>query len=496
MATTLPATLADVVRSRGGLPRLVVLLGLAAVLVAGWMLIRWATEPEYVTLYSGLELSEAGSVSEHLAGAGIPYRLGATGTDVQVRGDQVARARVLLAKDGLPQSGRPGLELFDKPSWGMTDFTLRVNYRRALEGELARTIGHLRGVSRAEVHLTLPETSPLRRLERPAQAAVVVALRPGATLPSDVVQGITFLVSNSVERLPASNVVLIDDAGHVLSVPTNDDSPAGISTHQLEIEHSVERYLSTKVEGLLATVLGPGQSRIGVSARLNFDQLDKTTETFDPDGQVLQTEQHSETSAGPADSVTGSSGVVSNSYQNSHSVERLLGSVGNVSRLTVAVVVNATALSAGAQAGAADGAARLAGLEALVRDAVGVDAARGDRITLQAMPFDVVKLDSLGSPEATRAEAESRGTDWSDLLDRFARPVLGLVGVVLLFLVGWRLVRQGGGASIPTIHALPATTSAPGGVAVASERRIQIAAEIAGQPEASVRVVRAWLAES
>ena len=145
-----------------------------------WRCCGWAaagpSAPAYVTLYSDLELSGAGNIADDLTKNGISYRLEDGGTTVLVPTSDVARARVVLAKDGLPLNGKPGMELFDKPSWGMTDFTQRITYRRALEGELSRTIGTLRGVEKAQVHLALPESSPLRKLERPAEAAVVVTL--------------------------------------------------------------------------------------------------------------------------------------------------------------------------------------------------------------------------------------------------------------------------------------------------------------------------------
>ena len=161
------------------------------------MVTRWAATPDYVTLYRDLDLSESGAMVDQLAKAGIPRRLEAGGAELQVPSADLARARVALAKVGLPANGRPGLELFDKPSWGMTDFTQRVTYQRALEGELARTIAGIHGVERAQVHLVLASSSALRRLDRPASASVVLTLKGNATLGADAVQGITYIVSNS-----------------------------------------------------------------------------------------------------------------------------------------------------------------------------------------------------------------------------------------------------------------------------------------------------------
>ncbi|MCA9723604.1 MAG: flagellar M-ring protein FliF, partial [Gemmatimonadetes bacterium] len=189
--------------------------------------------------------------------AGIDYRLDGGGADISVPEADAARARVVLAQGGMPGSGRPGLELFDRPSWGMTDFTQHVTYRRALEGELARTIGNLRGVERAQVHLALPESSPLRKLDRPAEAAVVVALRADATLTPEQVRGIAQLVSSSVEQLTPDHVAVLDDSGRPLGgVPALDDA-SGLSSRQLELQRGVETQLQAKVRELLAAAVGP-----------------------------------------------------------------------------------------------------------------------------------------------------------------------------------------------------------------------------------------------
>src|SRR5690349_1954818 len=164
----------------------------------------------------------------------------------------------------------------------MTDFTQRVTYQRALEGELARTLSGLRGVDRAQVHLVLPAQSNLRRLDRPASASIVVTLKPNAQLSSDAVQGIAYIVSNSVEGLSSDNVAIMDDSGRLLSVPAIAGG-SGMTTRQLEIQRQLEQHLAGKVEDLLATVVGYGRARAEVSAEMSFDQVDRTVESFDPD---------------------------------------------------------------------------------------------------------------------------------------------------------------------------------------------------------------------
>ncbi len=475
--------------------RFLVLAAAALLVVAVWQGSRLVSAPTYVTLYSGLPLGEAGQITERLGKAGIRYRLDGGGTEVQVPVTDAARARVTLAKDGLPQNGRPGLELFDKPSWGMTDFTQRVTYQRALEGELARTIGGLQGVESAEVHLVLPTSSPLRRLERPAGASVVLKLRAGAVLSPDAVQGITYIVSNSVEQMPSDNVAVMDDAGHVLSVPSTAGSIAGLTSRQLEYQQSTERRLVEKVEALLGTVLGAGRSRASVTAQLSFDQVDQTVETYNPDGQVLQTEQRSETDGGAGGAGTGTQTVVSNAYQNSRTVEKRENAVGEVTRLTVAVLVDDKALKNAPNL-------RLDGLEGMVRDAVGADSARGDRVTVLAVPFEAVAPTGAGGG----ATAEKPKADPVVIVERYGRPAVNVVAIVILAIIALQALRsagasRGGSAPAPGAEAeMPGfetpAIAPPAANSPAVVLRGRISAEATERPETTAQVLRAWLSEN
>src|SRR5215204_7592384 len=170
---------------------------------------KWATAPEWVPVLSGLSIETVGTLTDKLDQAGIKYTLERGGADVSVATSDLARARVTLARDGLPTSGRPGLELFDQPSWSMTDFTQRINYRRALEGELERTIGKMRGVDGAQVHIAMQEGTAFRRSDRPIEASVVLKLQSGQQPPADVVQGIAHLVASSVDGLESDRVTIV-----------------------------------------------------------------------------------------------------------------------------------------------------------------------------------------------------------------------------------------------------------------------------------------------
>src|SRR4051794_18945874 len=176
---------------------LVLVIGVAA---AGliFFVSQWAGAPTWVPAFTGVPIESVSQMTEKLDQAGVKYRLERGGADIMVAQADLAKARVALAKGGIPMSGRPGLELFDQPSWGMTDFTQRINYRRALEGELERTVGKMRGIESAQVHLVMHETDGFGAQERPAEASVVLKLRNGEADP-EVVKGIAHLVASSVE---------------------------------------------------------------------------------------------------------------------------------------------------------------------------------------------------------------------------------------------------------------------------------------------------------
>ena len=480
----------EAVRRLNGNRRFALLGLVAALLVGAAMVGRWATAPQFITLYRDLDLQEASQITESLTKASVTYRLADGGTRIEVAVADGAKSRVLLAKDGLPSRGRPGMELFDKPTWGMTDFTQRITYRRALEGELARTVGSLQGVERAQVHLALPEASPLRRLERPAEAAVVLTLRPGVSITPDIVRGIAMLVSSSVEQLSSDHVAVLDDQGRMLDSPSEDGNSLGLSSRQLELQQSVEKHLAGKVTELLTPVLGAGRVRSQVSARLNFGQVDRTIEEYDPDKQVLANEQRSE---GGTDASSGSDTptVMNNTFLNSRRIDKLVGEVGNVTRLTVSVMVDAASLESGpAQE------AQRSRLEALAKNAIGFDSTRGDQLALVAIPFTTPAPPVVGTiPDS------SSGTDRIIVVaDRLGRPVIGILALLAAFVLGWRALRQGNLAQPAPALAAPAVSAGLVAKAVAPtpaniQLRNRIASDTLDAPETAAKVIRAWLAE-
>ena len=280
----MPEGMRDLIERLGGWRRILTLaVGVGAIaLIVG--VSRWATAPTYVPMFTSISLEESAKITDGLTQAGILYRLERGGADVLVAATDLARARVAVAKDGgLPNAGRPGMELFDQPAYAMTDFTQRINYRRALEGELERTIGKMRGVETAQVHLAIQETSTFRSAANPPTASVVLKLRSGADPPADVVRGIAQLVASSVDRLQSEDVTVVDDAGRLLSQPADRTSVAGLTSRQLEVQQEMENHFRQKAEEIVGQVVGRDNARVQVAASMNFDRVERTTQTMDPD---------------------------------------------------------------------------------------------------------------------------------------------------------------------------------------------------------------------
>jgi flagellar M-ring protein FliF len=485
-----------------------VFLALVGVVAASliWLFSYWATRPDWVALLPGIPLETVGEVSAQLDEAKIPYRLERGGSELRVREPDLARARVLLAQAGLPRQGRPGFELFDQPSWGMTDFTQRINYRRALEGELERTIAQMRGIESAQVHLAMQEASVFRRSDRSAEASVFLKLRSGIRPNAELVEAITFLVSGSVDGLTSERVTVLDDGGRILSAALESGLASGLTKRQLALQREVEGYLESKAEDLVGEVVGPGNVRVRVSAVLNFDRIDRTTQMVDPDQQVALREERSQIT--PTEGATVPASTIENtSYEVTRTVERFTGGQGNLRRLTVAVLLNDRLVGSGeAQRSEPRGAEELRRVEVLVRNAVGIDATRGDEISVVGVPFDgKVAL-------APRDE----GPGLLVVAHTLQRPLLTLVALVLVFIVALQVIRaqrrpapgvmvaaleSGGAREAPEAleeleEEMPQLREARPLVPLELRGHAQVRATVDARPENAVRVIRAWLREA
>jgi len=268
----------------------IVLTG-ALVTVGMIALLFWSNKPQMKLLYGGLAEKEAGEVLAVLEETGVKYEIGGGGRSIYVPGDEVYKARMDLAAKGLPTNGGGvGFEIFDRTNFGISDFVQRTNYFRALQGELSRTISQLQGVRSARVLVVVPESRLRLRGDETRPTASVFVDTGTSVLNISAVSSIRSLVANSVQGLRQQDVSVVDNQGKVLSEELNSDPQLGSSSSQMKYRQQIENYLGAKVETMLATVLGAGNSVVRVSAEINSDISTVLEEKFDPENQVARTE--------------------------------------------------------------------------------------------------------------------------------------------------------------------------------------------------------------
>jgi flagellar M-ring protein FliF len=347
-----------------GLARRVLIAAAAVGVVAAVLAVAYLSNTTYVPVYRDLAPDEAGAMRTALAGQNIPAQLSADGTSVLVPQERLAEARVALAGAGLPARGGKGYELFDETSLMTTPFVQSVNYQRALQAELSRSIMQLEAVQSARVLIARPDPSPFVRDQRQPTASVVLKLKPGATMSRASAASIVSLVARSVEGLKPENVTVVDSAGRLLSDPHAADRDS-LPTPQLEYRRELEAYLAEKAEKVLAQHLGPGRAVVQVSADINFQRLKETQRSYSPDGRVAKTERTMTakgTGVGPRGVVGATSNVaraggtpvpsatgaaatsseetIQTDYALSETVRDVEGGMGAVTRLSVAALVD------------------------------------------------------------------------------------------------------------------------------------------------------------
>jgi flagellar M-ring protein FliF len=248
------------------------------------LFVLWAKNPAYSVAYSGLSEQNAGAVVAKLKELNIPYKLETPGT-ILVPSEQVQDVRLQMAMAKLPDSGGVGYELFDQTNFGLTDFAQRVNYQRALEGELSRTIGKIEGVESARVHIVIPEQSLFSEAKKDTTASVVLQLRPGVKLAKAQMQGISRLVAGSVEGLKEGNLTVVDTRGNTLSVAADADGlDSDVFQTRADAQRALEASLESNIRSLLDKTLGPNKTAVQVRATLDWDKVEQANETYSPDG--------------------------------------------------------------------------------------------------------------------------------------------------------------------------------------------------------------------
>ena len=365
-----------------------------AVLATLLIFFAWLGRENFTLLYSNLGPEDSARVIEQLQKRGVDYRVTSGGNGLMVPASRVGELKVLMAGEGLPTGGISGYELFDNEGLGVSEFTQNLNYRRALEGELARSIITINGVEKARVHLVLPKQALFRAEQQPPTASVVLnLLRPGA-LRGDQVQAIQRLVAGSVEGMSPEHVTILDSFGTLLSRDGTSDV-AGLSNAQLEIKQEVESYLGRKAQSTLESVLGPGTALVRVNAELDFEKVERTRQVVDPETSAVLSEQRNQSQRDTEGENTESSTV---QYEFNRMVENIVAATGTVRQLSVAVLIDGVYTQAedGSSQYAPRSAQELEGYRKVVENIVGVNKDRGDKIELLNVRFQETPL-----PEAS-----------------------------------------------------------------------------------------------
>ena len=443
--------------------QLFLVIGLAAAVAAGLALFMWAREPAFQPLYANLPTDDAAAVTQALEAAGIEYRV--DGALVSVPPTRLDEARLKLASQGLPGTGGVGFEsLRQDQGFGTSSFMENARYQRALETELARTIGSIQVIRAARVHLAIPKASVFLAQRREPSASVTVTLFPGRSLSDGQVQSIVNLVAGSVPDLGPQRVTVVDQRGRLLS-GGNPGETEGLEANarQLAFEHRVEANYVRRIEDLLEPIVGPGRVRAQVDARLDFSRQEQTEELYDPEATALRSEQSTEDrrqnpgaegvpgalvnqppgagqlDPGQAEGANGEplnmSASATRNYEVSKTVRHVQAAPGGIQRLSVAVLLDEPTQvdDAGNVVPAPRTDAELAQIEALVREAVGFDAQRGDSVQLTSAPF---------RKEAAPQPVEVPLWEQPWLAEAGRLGLAGLLGLVLLLAVVRPIVRS------------------------------------------------------
>jgi len=422
-------------------------LALSMVLVF-FLLLYWLGRPDYAVLYDKLAAEDASRIVETLKTAKEPYKLQDNGQTILVPADRVHELRLSIAGQGTLRGSGLGFELFDEVTLGQTDYIQRINYQRALQGELSRTISEYPEVDSVRIHLVIPHRSLFIEEQSPPSAAVILTMKQGARLENKQVQSIVNLVSSSVEGLNADHVTVSDTTGRLLYEPTASDTFEGMTSTQLEYKLQMEQNLERRIAQMLAPLYGHGKVVAKVNTELDFSKRTIAKETYDPDSAVVRSEQKSdETSVGQSNLEAGvpepqfqgegfdGQGTYQESSRTSSTTnfeidreeEHIVMPVGQLQRLSVAVIVDGT------YEAEADGEGHvfvprneqeLERIRQLVRSAIGVDDARGDTVEVSSISF--------GGPEMVPAPGLA-----DIILDygrQFGKPILNFL-LVLLFLL-------------------------------------------------------------
>lgn len=507
---------------------------LLALFTGLWM---WGQTPDYRVLYGNLSDRDGGAIIESLQQMNIPYKFADGGGALMVPSGQVYEARLKLASQGLPKGGSVGFELMENQRFGITQFAEQVNYQRALEGELARSVQSIGSVAGARVHLAIPKQSVFIKEQQKPSASVVLSLQGGRLLDASQVSAIVHLISASIPELAAKNVTVVDQNGTLLSASHDGSPDGGLDANQLKYVHQVEQSYVTRIEGLLSPLMGPNNVRAQVSADIDFSRTEQTSEIFKPNQppnqSAVRSQQSSEVQSGSGSTAGGVPGALTNqppvpatapivgaagasgtspsatptntqkestvNYEVDRTISHTILPVGAIKRLSVAVLLNGNRKTTNAKGKIIDSPltdAEKAQIDTLIRDAMGFDQNRGDSLNVQVAAFS----------ENTEIVEETPLWKQPDVIE-LAKNLLkyALIVGILLFVI-FRVIKPAFATllSPPVIPRNPegapaAAAASVGGEAYTPavapyEQNLQVAKQIALQePKIVASVIKDWV---
>jgi flagellar M-ring protein FliF len=378
--------------------------------------VTFINQPDYKVLYTNLSTEDAGQITARLQEKKIPYQLSPSGDMISVPSEKVSELRLELAASGLPKGGGVGFEIFDTKNLGVTEFVQQLNYQRALQGELTRTINSLDEIQQSRVHLVIPKKSLFSEDQKKPTASVIVRLKSGRNLSEPQIHGIAHLVSSSIEGMNARDVMIVDSSGKVLSKVTEGGEMAQLSNSQIEYKKNVEKDLTSRITSMLEKVVGEGKAVVRISTDLDFRVMEKTEEKFDSEEPAIRSVQRSQEKSGATSGGAGESTVTTTgrqaapraagsnreksdetiNYEISRTVNKTVMPVGDVKKLSIAVLVDGSYVKndKGAEEYQPRPEKELTALEDLVKKSAGFDTKRGDQVVVSNVPFKKVDLGS------------------------------------------------------------------------------------------------------
>lgn len=509
-------------------------------LIAGmWM---WSQTPDYRVLYSNLSDRDGGAIIESLQQMNIPYKFAEGGGALLVSSSRVHEARLKLASQGLPKGGNVGFELMENQKFGITQFAEQINYQRALEGELARSVQTIGSVAAARVHLAIPKHSVFVKEQQKPSASVVLSLQGGRLLDSAQVSAIVHLISSSVPEMSAKNVTVVDQNGTLLSASHEGTGSDGLDANQLKYVQQIEQSYVKRIEALLIPLLGANNVRAQVSADIDFSRTEQTSESYKPNQppneSAVRSQQSTEAMNGsgmntaggipgalsnqppvpataPIVSATGAQGATTGggntasnanlsnlqkestvNYEVDRTIRHTVLPVGSIKRLSVAVVVNGNRKVIDAKGKSSSKPLSDADKEQinkLVRDAMGFEQVRGDSLNVQVASFNESKETVEELPVWQQPDTIELG---KSLLK------YGLIAAAIFFII-FRIIKPAfdtlneamqnktGGFTAVTEEKIPEATYAP---STSYEHSLQTARQIAQQePKIVASVVKEWV---